>query len=136
MSSHRLTVRFALAASFSGLGLFGCESSTGPDLHRDFIVDVNGERFIMRAIDPTTIQQAVNILNREENLFPIGPLRSGNGGFNTPWSWHMDPAEVRLTEVSVEVCDAMPSFVEENLNNFLRPEVGYCPWSARIVGEK
>jgi hypothetical protein len=51
-------------------------------------------------------------------------------------AWHMDPDEVRLTEIAIEACDGLPSFVEKNLDAFVRPEVGYCPWSARIVGEK
>lgn len=90
----------------------------------------------MRTTDPTTIQQAVAILNGAPNMFPIGPLRRGDGGFNSPWSWHFDPDEVRLTEVAVEVCDGLPSYVEENLEDFLVRGVGYCPWSERIVGEE
>jgi hypothetical protein len=46
----------------------------------------------------------------------------------------MDPEQVRLTEVAVEVCDGRPSYVEENLDDFLM--VGYCPWSGRIVSER
>lgn len=113
-----------------------CDGSNSADLHRDFVVDVVGERFVMRTTDPTTIQQAVAILNGAPNMFPIGPLRRGDGGFNSPWSWHFDPDEVRLTEVAVEVCDGLPSYVEENLEDFLVRGVGYCPWSGRIVGEE
>lgn len=116
--------------------LGGCDSGTSPGDHRDFIVDVSGERFVMRTTDPATIREALEILEGAPQKFPIGPLRRGDGGFNAPWSWHFDPEEVRLTEIAVEVCDGRPSYVEENLEEFLRPEVGYCPWSGRIVGER
>ena len=135
MNAQRIGFGFGLVAVLLAVGLLSCDS-TGPDTHRDFVVDVNGERFVMRATDSATIRQAVDVINGRENMFPIGPLRRGNGGFNTPWSWHMDPDEVRLTEIAIEACDGLPSFVEKNLDTFLRPEVGYCPWSARIVGEK
>ena len=110
-----------------------CDGGISPDSHRDFLVDVNGETFVMRTTDPETMQRAVAVLNGSENLFPIGPLRSGDGGFNAPWSWHMDDDEVRLTEVAVEVCDGLPSYVEEHVEDFLG--VGYCPWSGRIIRE-
>jgi hypothetical protein len=116
------------------LALAHCNGDTSADRHRDFVVDVSGERFVMRATDPDTIRQAMAILSGAENRFPIGPLLRGDGGFNAPWSWHMDPEQVRLTEVAVEVCDGRPSYVEENLDDFLM--VGYCPWSGRIVSER
>jgi hypothetical protein len=116
------------------LALQGC--TTSPDEHRDFIVDVAGERFVLRLTDPATIQQAIVISRGGPRAFPIGPLPRGAGGFNAPWSWHMDPDTTRLAEVAVEICDGMPSFVERNLAESLRPEVGYCPWAARIVGER
>jgi hypothetical protein len=129
-------IGLVLAAFAFTLALARCDGDTSADPHRDFVVDVVGERFVMRTTDPDTIQQAVAILNGAENRFPIGPLLRGNGGFNPPWSWHMDPDQVRLTEVAVEVCDGRPSYVEENLDDFLMPGVGYCPWSGRIVGER
>jgi hypothetical protein len=39
---------------------------------------------------------------------------------------------VRLTEAAIEVCDALPSFVEAHRADFPT----YCPWSGRIVGER
>ena len=63
-------------------------------------------------------------------MFPIGPLVPGNGGFNAPWSWHFDPERVRMAEIAIEVCDGQPSYVEENLADFV---TAYCPWGARVV---
>lgn len=98
----------------------------------DFIVSVSGERFVLRLTDPATIQLAEdNRLGRNQR-FPIGPLRQGNGGFNSPWSWHFDPAETRLVEVAIELCDGRPSYVERNLADY----PSYCPWGARVVDRR
>jgi hypothetical protein len=35
--------------------------------------------------------------------------------------------------VTTEVCDARPSYVEENVGEFVDNVGRYCPWSARLV---
>ena len=85
----------------------------------------------MRTTDPETTLLAQENLRGANKRFPIGPLRRGNGGFNAPWSWHLDPDRVRLTEAAIEVCDGNPSYVEAHLDEFLG--LGYCPWGGRVV---
>jgi hypothetical protein len=111
--------------------LSGC--SGGPsDLQTDFVVSVNGETFVMRVRDAETIRLARDSIARLNRMFPIGPLRGGHGGFNQPWSWHLDPDQVRMTEVAIEVCDGEPSYVEEHLSDYPT----YCPWGARVIRER
>jgi hypothetical protein len=124
----------AVAALVAGLGLGACERSEPSEPFVDFVVAVTGETFVLRSGDPETIALAYDAMRGENQRFPIGPLRRGDGGFNAPWSWHIDPAEARLTEVAIEVCDGKPSYVEEHVEDFLR--IGYCPWAGRIVGVK
>ena len=64
---------------------------------------------------------------------PISTLLEGPGpgAFNAPYTWHMDPAQVTLTDVAAEACDALPSYVEDNPSQFFL--LGYCPWSAELV---
>lgn len=111
----------------SGLG--GCGSATRPSEHTDFVVLVVDETFVLRVTDPETIRLAMANMNGSNATFPIGPLRSGDGGFNAPWSWHLDPDEVRMTEAAIEVCDGRPSYVEDHVADF----PSYCPWGARVV---
>jgi hypothetical protein len=119
---------WALAA-LGALFLPGC-SGTDPDgAYMDFQVSVVGETFVVRVTHPETIRLARENLAGRNQRFPIGPLRPGNGGFNAPWSWHLDPDAVRLTEAAVEVCDGRPSYVETHVADFPT----YCPWGARIV---
>jgi hypothetical protein len=98
----------------------------------EFVVAVADERFVLRVSDPETIHLARERLRGRSSTFPAGPLRRGDGGFNRPWSWHLDPVETRMVEVAIEVCDGRPSYVEAHLDEFPT----YCPWGARVVAER
>lgn len=102
-----------------------------PESQPDFVIAVGSQTFVMRTTDSGTARRAFDNLNGRNRMFPIGPLREGNGGFNAPWSWHVDPDRVRMTETAIEACDATPSYVEANRNAFMR--VGFCPWAGRVV---
>jgi hypothetical protein len=126
MKAH--VTRWALCA---GLLLSACGTEPTPP-GAEFVVAVQGETFVLRATDPETIRLARENLAGGNNRFPIGPLRTGNGGFNAPWSWHFDPDEVRMTEAAIELCDGVPSYVEAHRADFPT----YCPWSARVIRER
>jgi hypothetical protein len=110
--------------------LAACSDPDGP--HADFVVRVESETFVARVTDPDTILAFRAAVAGQRTGFPIGPLRRGDGGFNAPWAWHLDPDETRLTEAAIEVCDGMPSYVQEHVADFPT----YCPWGARIVEER
>jgi len=38
-----------------------------------------------------------------------------------------------MAERAIEVCDARPSYVEENVDEFVGTVGCYCPWQARLV---
>jgi hypothetical protein len=121
------------AARLLALGAFllaGCDSDRASRPYSEFLVAVDRETFVLRATDPETIRLATENFRGRNSMFPIGPLRPGDGGFNAPWSWHFDPERVRMTEIAIEVCDGRPSYVQEHLQDF---QNGYCPWSARVV---
>ena len=129
--SRHLNAVIALAAVL--LAAAGCMSSTQPTpAAREFIVEVVGERFIVRLTDPETIRLAVDNLQGRNSRFPSGALRSGNGGFNGPWTWHLDPDSVRLVEAAIEVCDGRPSYVETHQADYPT----YCPWGGRVIAER
>src|SRR6185503_15686207 len=113
-----------------GGALAACSDPNGP--RADFVVAVGAEQFVLRSTNPDTIAQLRDVLAGRRTGFPIGPLRAGDGGFNSPWTWHFDEDKVEVAEVAIEVCDGTPSFVETHLSSFPT----YCPWSARIVSER
>jgi hypothetical protein len=91
-----------------------------------------GERFRVLVRDASVIGALEARLGRGPGRIVSGTLRAGDGGFNAPWSWHLDPATVELVEVAIELCDGCPSFVEGDLAAWLA--VGrYCPWSSEVT---
>ena len=112
--------------------LAGCGSPTAPSGAVDFVVDVAGERFVLRLTNPSAIGLAEANLRGVNNRFPLGTVRRGDGGFNQPWSWHLDPADTTLVELAIEVCDGRPSHLETHLDEYPT----YCPWGARVVGRR
>jgi hypothetical protein len=38
-----------------------------------------------------------------------------------------------MAEYAIELCDARPSYVEENVDEFVGTVGRYCPWHARLV---
>jgi len=114
--------------------LFGCSSENPvqpPANGQYFIVQVGRERFTMFVTDPPTIQFATENFQGKNHKFPTGRISLSNGGFNSPWSWHFQPDNIRMADVAIEVCDGLPSHVNSHLNDYLA--TGYCPWSAKVI---
>lgn len=95
-----------------------------------------GEEFRVWVTNPSTIDQLFALQAGQSNArIPNARLHrgQGRGNHNAPWSWHMDPQEIEMAEVTIELCDARPSFVEENLDYFVGVVGQYCPWSAELI---
>jgi hypothetical protein len=118
-----------LAAMALLLPLSACGSD--PRGASEFLVAVGEETFVMRTTRPEVARLAQENLLGRDTRFPIGPLLPGDGGFNAPWSWHLDPERVEMTEAAIEVCDGSPSYVEAHRADY--EAVGYCPWGGRVV---
>ena len=58
---------------------------------------------------------------------------TGQGAHNAPFSWHLDPADIQVVDVAIELCDGTPRFVEQNLAEYVDRITRYCPWGARLV---
>lgn len=101
-----------------------------------FTIDVNGEKFKVLVKNPLVAEELRKILRGERSGIVNGELRRGDGGFNKPWSWHLDPDTVEVADVTIELCDGMPSFVESELDYWLNVVKRYCPWNTRVVAEE
>lgn len=110
-----------------------CEESTAPETGALFKVQVNDEFFHVRVEEAAQISALEARLDSGEEGVINGELKAGDGGFNTPWSWHMVPSTVHAPDMAIEVCDGWPGFVEEELEYFLTTVKRFCPWSAKVV---
>ena len=98
-----------------------------------FEIEVSGERFRAAVTDTTEIRLLSERMTSGERGVVSGELRSGHGGFNSGWGWHMAPESVHVTDVSIELCDGRPSMVEADLGYWIDTVRQFCPWGARVV---
>ncbi len=93
-----------------------------------------GEVFRILLRDSDLIAQARALVGAGNRRIVSGTLASGNGGFNAPWSWHLNPDTVRFPEIAIEVCDGCPSDVEASGGTW---DAGsFCPWTSEIIAEQ
>ncbi|MDP8887246.1 MAG: hypothetical protein M3M91_05585 [Thermoproteota archaeon] len=101
---------------------------------KSFILETaNGDKFKVYATDPEAIQLLIDNYYGLNNMFVMGRLVIGDGGFNSPWSWHLDPDHVTMAEFAIELCDGTPSEVEHNLPYWLFQVETFCPWSSKVI---
>ncbi len=61
-------------------------------------------------------REQLELPEEQRSLHINGEIEFGDGGFNSLWSWHIDPENWLLTEISIELCDGVPSDVENDLD--------------------
>ena len=125
----------------------GCDSDSGSDgggdgekmyrfgMHFD---RTGAEDFLAKTADPELIDKITAELQNPPDqrfLHIHGRIDRGNGGYNLDWSWHFIPGEWDLAEMSIEVCDGTPSYVEENLDDWLAMQDAFCPWDSYVKEE-
>lgn len=97
---------------------------------------VSDELFRLWTTEPQTMWD-LQQLQRGESManIPNGRILRGPGKalHNAPYSWHLDPKDVSMAGVTIEVCDAEPSYVEENVDEFVDNVGRYCAWDAELV---
>jgi hypothetical protein len=116
----------AAAAIVAVVGLSGCVTQKNP-VATFQVVD---ETYKIELTTPELQEHAQQLLDGEDVAsIPNGVVVRDDPGVNAPWSWHIDPATLEFADLTVEVCDGLPSYVEEEIVTSDR----YCPWSAEIV---
>jgi hypothetical protein len=133
MMRNRSEPGHVLLIILMGASIATCQDAAGPEPEAVFEVKVVDETFRIGVNDPVQIDSFAARLasGAEGNL--NGVLKPGDGGVNTPWSWHLDPETVQVADLTMEVCDGRPSMVEEDLDYWLESVERYCPWGARVT---
>jgi hypothetical protein len=92
---------------------------------------VGDEQYRIQLTDPADIAIARLLLAGDEApRIPNGLIvRGDDGGVNTGYSWHIDPDSVEFADMTTEVCDGLPSYVEDGTLTGDR----FCPWSAEVI---
>ncbi len=108
-------------------------SSPSPPASASTVVtlQVGDEQYRIQLTDPADIAIAHQLLAGEEApRIPNGLIvRGDDGGVNTGYSWHIDPDTLEFADFTTEVCDGLPSYVEDGT---LTGDY-FCPWSAEVI---
>ena len=119
---------------FTLVGLTACgESAIATPQKEDVVVTfrvADVEEYRIRLTDPADIEIARKLLAGEEApRIPNGVVVRGDPDVNVGYTWHIDPESVEFADITVEVCDGLPSDVEKGIITSDR----YCPWSAEVI---
>ncbi|MFL2998643.1 MAG: leucine-rich repeat domain-containing protein [Candidatus Neomarinimicrobiota bacterium] len=101
----------------------------GEDESSDFIIVTNDSS----RIDQCRFQLELSEENR--NLHINGYIDYTDGGFNTPWNWHIIPNEWVLAEMSIGLCNGTPEQVESDLGYWIDNVGQLCNWGSFIKSE-
>ena len=90
----------------------------------------DAEEFKVRLTDPADIEIARKLLAGEDApSVPNGVVVRGDPDVNTGYTWHIDPETFEFADATIELCDGLPSHVEQGSITSDR----YCPWSAQVI---
>ena len=134
MKYNYMLIQYLLASACL-FALSACDSvQEDPETEATtYIIQVADETFRMQTTDPDVATIADGLLASGETMNVDGPLLAGNGAFNAPYSWHLDPDHITFSPVTIELCDGTPSMVEDDLDYWLNNVGAYCPWGITVI---
>lgn len=109
-----------IAALGAAMTFGSCSDTTDPD-RASFVFRDPGSNSVVRLeiTNSTGLGQAESLLRSGAAQWALGTPRRGNGGFNAPYSWHLDPATITFAEVTIEACQAVASAVADDLDYWI-----------------
>ena len=122
--------RYGAAGAIAlALALAGCAPGDASNPVATFQV-AGGETYRIELATPELVAHAERLLAGEQiAAIPLGTVVRDEAGVNEPWSWHIDPATLEFAEITIEVCDGLPSYVED----MTITSDQFCPWSAQVI---
>ena len=98
----------------------GCSDSSSPEDVRFVFRDPLTQDVVRLEITNSEGRaQAEDLLASGEARWALGTLKRGDGGFNGPWTWHIDPATVTFAEVTIEACQTAMSAIDDDLDYWI-----------------
>ena len=121
-----LLVALGVAAVLTSIVL----ASTGPTVVTFEVAGYADETYKIELATPELIEHVQQIMAGEDvALIPNGLVVRDDPSVNAPWSWHIDPASLNFADATTEVCDGLPSYVEDG--TVTSPY--FCPWSTKVI---
>lgn len=117
-----------LSVLFCALAFVSCSDATDPAGALFVFRDPATNTVVRLEItNPNGLNQANTLLGNGAAQWALGTPRRGSGGFNGPYSWHIDPASITFAEVTIEACQTAASAIGDDLDYWI--EFGQvCIW--------
>jgi hypothetical protein len=98
------------------------------------IADTASERFTtwVGAGDGEFIDEAKRLLAAGEKRVPTFKVLDGTD-CDGHWSFHLDAVDASFADFTTEVCDSLPSYLNQNKAEWLQKNLRWCPWSTRVI---
>ena len=129
-------LRTFAVAMLAAVTLAACDDeAAGPVEAATFVIAVENEQFRVRIEDAGAIAEARSLITSGVAKNISGEILRGANGINSGYSWHLKPSSVEFADMTIELCDGMPSYVEENVDYYVDTVKRYCPWGARVMSE-
>jgi hypothetical protein len=94
---------------------------------------VGPDTFRFWSTDDAFVDQAEALLASGSTQVPtFEDLRLGTD-CDPQWSWHVGPDAMSWSDFTIEVCDALPSYVEADPEGWIASVGRWCPWSAVVA---
>jgi len=107
-----------------------CADRTGGALIEFDIVDETIEVWIE---NDDFVAEAQRLLAAGETRVPVFNALVDGRDCDDQWSWHPDPNDVEFADLTIELCDGVPSYIEENKQEWFDTVGSWCPWSAVVT---
>ena len=95
-------------------------------------VKEHSERFTAWVTEPKFIDESLRLLSTGEQRVPNLKVED-HTDCDASWSWHVDPVDAEWGDLSIEWCDAIPSYIQANRIDWLASGARWCPWGALVV---
>lgn len=119
-----------------------------PDCQLDFAAGMRFYEFAHRGTDYTfyawtndtaviaRVQAQLALAEEDRTQHINGRIAELPAGceLNMDWSWYFPPNEWDMADISIELCDGNPQYVEDHLEDYLHINQ-YCPWGSYVLRE-
>jgi hypothetical protein len=95
--------------------------------------EIGDETLLVGTMNDDFFDEARRLLEAGEQRIPVFNTLVDGTGCDAQWSWHPDPSDMEFADFTVEICDGVPSYIEENEAEWMASVGYYCPWSARVT---
>jgi hypothetical protein len=107
-----------------------CDDRTGGALISFDVVD---ESFTVWITDDAFIDEAQRLLDEGEQRVPSFTTLERGTDCDSQWTWHVDPDDVEFADFTIELCDGLPSHIEDDLDYWVDTVGSYCPWGGVVT---